>query len=53
MFMIFYRECCCFIICALFFQGLDLSGADVPDDLKALLEEYKEQRKAVCAVNVK
>lgn len=28
-------------------QGLDLSGGDVPADLKALSEEYKEQRKAV------
>ena len=30
------------------YQALDLSGANVPDDLKTLLEEYKEQRKAVC-----
>ncbi|CAB3992375.1 probable ATP-dependent RNA helicase DDX46, partial [Paramuricea clavata] len=27
-------------------KGLELSGAGVPDDLKALMEEYKEQRKA-------
>ena len=27
---------------------MELSGAGAPDDLKALVEEYKEQRKAVC-----